>query len=111
MTSAVFFLRRQGLFDRTQAADLSVYIDQLAGQGLKSPEFSDLPFGFAQGGLRGKILGDGFSPDLLRELKMWTMSGIIGLGAVAARFSAATDGTGDRTRLKVVQFADLPEQR
>jgi hypothetical protein len=73
----------------------------LASQGLKSPEFGDLFFRFAQGGLRRKILGDGFALDLLRELKVRTMSGIIGIGAMAAGFPAAADSAGDRTWLKV----------
>ena len=37
---------------------------QLLSPVMKSTEFGDLPFRFAQGGLRGKILGDGFPLDL-----------------------------------------------
>jgi hypothetical protein len=93
------FLRRQGLFDRTQAADLSIHVDQLAGQGLKSAEFGDLLFRFAQGGLRRKILGSGFPPDLLCELKMRTVSRIIGLGAMAALRRAPSFASTAPTRM------------
>jgi hypothetical protein len=83
----------------------------LAGQRLKSPEFSDLAFRLAQGGLRRKVLGNGLPRDFLSQLKVRTMPGITGVGAVAASLSAAAYGAGDRTRLEVAPFTDLAEQR
>jgi hypothetical protein len=63
------------------------------------------------GGLRRKILGRCLAANLLGELKVGTMAGVVGSGAMATGFSAAAEGTGDGTRLEVAEFRDLPEQR
>src|SRR6266571_7205896 len=49
--------------------------------------------------------------DLLGELKMRAVSGVVGFGAMATGTPAAPGSTGDRTRLKVAEFGDLLEQR
>src|SRR5437870_2292366 len=111
MASAVFFLRCQlGFLNRSQTADLSVDFQQLASQRLKPPELSDFRFRLADGCLRREILGHRLSGNFLRELEMRAMPRILGLGAVATRFSAATNGTGDGSWLEITELGDLPEQ-
>jgi len=48
--------------------------------------------------------------DLLSELKMRTVSGVVGFGAMATGTPTAPGSTGDRTRLKVTEFGDLLKQ-
>src|SRR5436190_13659326 len=48
--------------------------------------------------------------DLLGDLKMRAVSGIVGLGAMAPGTPAAPGSTGDGTRLKVTEFGDLLKQ-
>jgi len=38
------------------------------------------------------MLGRGFTANLLGELKVWAMAGVLGSSAMAAGFSAAADG-------------------
>jgi hypothetical protein len=107
-----FFLRRLlGLLQRPQTAERSIDLDQFAGQRLKPPELGDLRFGLAHGCWGGKILRSGLPADLLGELKVRTMSRVIGFGAMTPRFSAAASGAGDGTWLEVAEFGDLSEQR
>src|SRR5438093_2289359 len=48
--------------------------------------------------------------DLLGDLKMRAVSGIVGLGAMTPGTPAAPGSTGDGTRLKVTEFGDLLKQ-
>ena len=98
------------ILDRAQTADGSIDLDQLAGQRLKSPEFGDLRLGLAHGCRGGEIPGSGFAADLLGELKVRTMSGVVRFGAVTPRFSAAAGGAGDGARLEVAEYGDLPKE-
>jgi hypothetical protein len=63
------------------------------------------------GGLRRKILGRCLAANLLGELRVGTMAGVVGSGTMATGFSAAAEGASDGTRLEVAEFRDLPEQR
>jgi hypothetical protein len=98
------------ILDRAQTADGSIDLDQFAGQRLKSPEFGDLRLGLAHGCRGGEIPGSGFAADLLGELKVRTMSGVVRFGAVTPRFSAAAGGAGDGARLEVAEYGDLPKE-
>jgi hypothetical protein len=98
------------LLNWPQTADFSIDFNQLAGQGLKPAELGDLLFGLAHGWLRREILCHCFSANLLRELKVGTMPGIIGLGAMALRFSASAERTGDGTRLEIAEIGDLLDE-
>jgi len=57
------------------------------------------------------MLGNRLALDLLGELKMRTVSGVVGSGAMATGTPTTPGSTGDRTRLKVTEFGDLLEQR
>src|SRR5256885_11662660 len=48
--------------------------------------------------------------DLLGELKMRAVSGIVGFGAMAIGTPTTPGSTGDGARLKVTEFGDLLEQ-
>jgi hypothetical protein len=60
--------------------------------------------------LRRQILGHGLASNLLGELGVGAMAGVVGLGTMTARFSAGTGRTGNRTRLEVTKFGNLLEQ-
>src|SRR6266478_9450720 len=82
--------------------------------GLPDPFFSLLcrtPFGFTDGRWRGQILCDRLALDLLGELKMRAVSGVVGLGAMASGTATAAHGTGDGTRLEVAESGQPLEQR
>ena len=97
-----FFLGRLlGLLDGPQAADLAIDIDQLAGQGLELAELSDFTFRLTDGGQRGQVLCNRLALDLLGELKMRAVCGVIRFGAMANRTSAAPGRTDDGTWLEV----------
>src|SRR6266581_3186180 len=49
--------------------------------------------------------------DLLGELKMRAVPGVVGFGAMATGTPTAPRSTGDGTRLKVTECGDLLEQR
>lgn len=110
MACAVFFLgRRLGLFGGPQTADLSIDVDQLTGQRLELAEFGDLALRFPDGRLRGQVLCNGFAVDLLGELGMRAVSGVVGLGAMTPRFSTASGSAGDGAGLEVADFRNLPK--
>ncbi len=112
MACVVFFLDRLfGLFHGPQAANLAIDSDQLACQGLELAELRNFTFGFTDGRWRGQILCDRLALDLLGELKMRAVSGVVGLGAMASGTATAAHGTGDGTRLEVAESGQPLEQR
>src|SRR5258708_17363750 len=56
------------------------------------------------------MLRNALAIDVLGELKMRAVSGIVGLGAMAIGTPTTPGSTGDGTRLKVAEFGDLLEQ-
>jgi len=110
IASAVFFLRRQGLFDRPPPADLLVDCDQLAAPLLEAAKFGDLVLGLADGGRGGQRLGDGFAGGLVGQAQVGALARIAGTGAMAPRFAAAADGTGDRAAPEVFEAGQRSEQ-
>src|SRR5258708_27765367 len=107
----VFFLGRLlGLLQGPQAADLTIDIDQLAGQCLELAELSDFTFRLTDGCQRGQILSNRFAIDFLGELRMLAVPRVIGFGAMASGTATAPGRTGDGTRLEVTKFGNLPEQ-
>jgi hypothetical protein len=83
-----FFVRsrRLGLFDGPQTTDFSMDVDQLTSPGLELAELADLPLRFANDRLRRQVLRNGFTADLLGELCLGAVSGVVGLGAMTPRF-------------------------
>ena len=111
MACVVFFLDRLfGLFHGPQAANLAIDSDQLACQGLELAELRNFTFGFTDGRWRGQILCDRLALDLLGELKMRAVSGVIGFGAMTTGTATAPGCTGDGTRLEIAEFGNLLEQ-
>jgi hypothetical protein len=92
-----------------QTADLAIDVDQLTGQGLELTELGDLAFRLTDGLERRQVLSNGFTVDLLGELRMGAVTGVVGFGAMALRFSAAPGSIRNGAGLKVAEFGDLPK--
>jgi hypothetical protein len=98
------------LSDWPQTADLSIDLDHLAGQGLKSAKPGDLAFRLADRGKRGQTLREGLAVDLSCDLKVRAMPRIVRFGAMAAGITATVKRAGNGARLEVTEFGDLPKQ-
>jgi hypothetical protein len=109
MVSAVFFLRRQLLFDGAGAADLLIHVQQLLRQPTKAVIRLHLSLRLEPFGLTGKGFGDGLSVVLTGEAKVGAVSGMMGLMAVARRLAAGAPRGGDRSAAKVGQSDDFLE--
>jgi hypothetical protein len=81
----------------------------LTRQSLELAEPGDLAFRLTDGGLRRQVLCNGLAVDLLRELGMGAVSGVVGLGTMAARFSAAPGSIRNGARLKIAKLGNLPQ--
>jgi hypothetical protein len=109
-TPPFFFLGgRLDLIDGPQTADLSIDVDQLTGQGLELAELGDFVFRLTDGGLRRQVLCNGLAVDLLGELRMGAVPGVVGSGAMAPRFSAAPGSISDGAGLEIAELRNLLE--
>jgi hypothetical protein len=61
----------------------------LTRQSLELAEPGDLAFRLTDGGLRRQVLCNGLAVDLLRELGMGAVSGVVGLGNGSQVFRSA----------------------
>jgi hypothetical protein len=109
--SAVFF-NGHGFFSRegAQATDLLVDLDQLLRQVLKAAKLGNFLFGFAHGSGRGQGLSNGLAGDFLREPSLGSMSGVVGLSAMAVRLTTAPDDGGNGAGLKIAQLRELLQE-
>jgi hypothetical protein len=84
-------------------------MDQLARQSLEFTELSDLDFRLRDGRRRRQILGHRFAIDLLGQLKMRAVTGIVGFGAMATGIPTASGSAGNGTGLEVAELGHLLE--
>jgi hypothetical protein len=87
-----FFLAGPGAmlcFDGAKGTYLFVDADQVLAEFLKAMELCDLLLGFAQGGRTGEGFGYALARYSSRETELRIVAGIVGLGAMAGRFTAA----------------------
>jgi hypothetical protein len=90
MISAVFFLRRQRVFDRPQSADLFIDLNQILAQFPEAVELCHFLLRLAQGDRRGEGLGNSLTLDLPRQSVEWAVSRIAIFPAMTAGVSATS---------------------
>jgi hypothetical protein len=83
--------------DRAKGTDLFVDAYQVLAEFLEAMELRDLLLRLAQGGRIGKGLGHAFACHSSGQTELWVMTGVIGFGAMAGRFTAAAHNGRDRT--------------
>jgi hypothetical protein len=88
-------------------ADLLVDRDQFQAQFLKTMVLVDFRLRFAPCGGGRKRLGDGFAANFAGQANLGIVTRVVGLGAMAGRFSAAArDGT-DRPGAQIAKASEL----
>jgi hypothetical protein len=103
-------LRRQGLLDRAQAADLNIDFDELPAEALQLSKLGDLRLRLADGRGIGQRLGDARAIDLASQAEVGAMARIVGLMPVAGGLAAPAGGGSDRSTAQVAQGGDLTGQ-
>jgi hypothetical protein len=87
-----------------------VDLDQFLRQRLKAAKLGDFLFCFAHGAERRQGLSNRLACDLLRELMMGTMPGMVGLSTMAVGLATASGHGGNGTRLKVTELRKFPQE-
>ena len=100
MASAVFFLRRERLFDRACLPDLFVNGDKGTAQLLVLPECRDLVLRLALRGMARETLGHRLARGFIGKARVRSMPGVIGTMAVTRGIAASTAGSRDGARAK-----------
>src|SRR5438067_1674398 len=103
IASAVFFLRRQGLFGRSQSADVLIDFHKSAVQFLIFPKLSDLLFRLFHRCGRRQRLADGLALYLVSQAQGRAVARIVRLGAMTGRLATATHDSGNRTGPEVAE--------
>jgi hypothetical protein len=111
IASAVFFLWRQRLLNRTQAADPFADFHEFMAELPVVPEFGNLPLGLAHSDWGRQRLGYGLTAHLVGEAQVGPVAGVIGLRTVTTRFTTTINGTDDGTGAHVLEVGDGAEQR
>jgi hypothetical protein len=76
-------------FDQAKGAYLFADTDQVLAEFLKAMELCDLLLGFAQGGRTGEGFGHALARYSSGETELRIVTGVVRLGAMAGRFTAA----------------------
>ena len=107
IVSAVFFLRRQSVFDRTCVTDLLVDLKQFMAEFPETVKGLDFTLRLAQLCGRGEGFTDRFPLHFPREPEVGTMARLVWLMTTAPRFpTTAADGR-DGTTAKITQIDDM----
>jgi hypothetical protein len=72
-------------------------------------EFGDLRLRFTESGRSGKSLGHGFAAHLTQDTDLRVVPGIVGLGAMTVRLTAAMNDGRNGTRAQITQVLELLE--
>jgi hypothetical protein len=91
----------------SQAANLSVGLDKLTTELVKSAKLGDFAFGFVDRGGRRQRFGDALAGDLVSEPEVRAMAGLAGLMTAAARLATSAGRARNRTRTKIAELSDL----
>jgi len=94
-------------FDRAKRTYLFVDADQVLAKLLEAMELGNLLLRLAQRGRTGEGFGDAFARDSSGEAELRIVAGIIGLGAMTGRFTAAAHYGRDRTRPQIAQAEEF----
>jgi len=97
-------------FDRAKGTDPFVDADQVLAELLEAMELGDLLLRLAQGGGIGKGFGHAFACDSSGQTELWVVTGVVRLGAMAGRFTAAAHYRRDRTGPEITKAGKFFKQ-
>lgn len=102
------FLKLRGrFFERAQAADPSIDLNELLTESLVVSKLRHLTLRLGDRRGTRERLADSFAFDLVSQPVSWAMRGLVGLVATTIRFATAAGCSRDRTRTEIAQIGQL----